>query len=57
MYICHIEIDFDPEKTASNLRKHRVSFAHAEHVLRDLHGLDTHTPDKKRTNHQLSIRT
>jgi uncharacterized DUF497 family protein len=30
-----MEVDFDPDKARSNLKKHKVSFAHAEQVLRD----------------------
>jgi len=30
-----MEIEFDPEKAAANLRKHRVSFAHVEQALRE----------------------
>ena len=29
-----MEVDFDPDKARSNLKKHKVSFAHAEQVLR-----------------------
>jgi len=32
-------IEFDPGKAAENLRKHRVSFAHAEQALRDPAGV------------------
>ena len=30
-----MEVEFDPAKARSNLRKHGVSFAHAEQALRD----------------------
>jgi uncharacterized DUF497 family protein len=30
-----LEVEFDPDKARSNLKKHKVSFAHAEQVLRD----------------------
>jgi uncharacterized protein len=30
-----MEVEFDPAKAAANLKKHRVSFAHAEQSLRD----------------------
>lgn len=30
-----MEIEFDPIKAKANLRKHKVSFAHAEQALRD----------------------
>lgn len=39
MHTGRMEIEFDPEKAASNLRKHRVSFAHAEQALRDPFGI------------------
>ena len=39
MHIDVVEIEFDPEKALSNLRKHRVSFAHAEQSLRDEQGI------------------
>lgn len=42
-----MEIEFDPEKAASNLRKHRVSFAHAEQALRDPLGITIEDPDSK----------
>ena len=45
MYACRMEIDFDPDKAASNLRKHRVSFAHAEQALRDPLGTTIEDPD------------
>jgi hypothetical protein len=37
--ICIMDIEFDPDKAAENLRKHRVSFAHAEQALRDPAGV------------------
>ena len=30
-----MEVEFDPAKARSNLRKHGVSFSHAEQALRD----------------------
>lgn len=38
-------IEFDPEKARANLRKHRVSFVHAEQVLRDTRALTIQDPD------------
>jgi len=35
MHARPMEIEFDPAKAAANLKKHRVSFAHAEQSLRD----------------------
>jgi len=40
-----MEIEFDPDKAHSNLRKHRVSFAHAEQSLRDEHAITVADPD------------
>jgi hypothetical protein len=40
-----MEIEFDPDKAAVNLRKHRVSFAHAEQVLRDPVAVTVEDPD------------
>lgn len=43
--ICIMHIEFDPHKAAENLRKHRVSFAHAEQALRDPAGVTVEDPD------------
>ncbi len=40
-----MEIEFDPAKAAENQRKHGVSFAHAEQVLRDPSALTVEDPD------------
>ena len=40
-----MEIEFDPEKAAENQRKHGVSFAHAEQVLRDPLAVTIEDPD------------
>lgn len=40
-----MEFEFDPVKTASNLRKHGVSFAHAEQALRDEMAVTVEDPD------------
>ena len=37
--------EFDPVKAASNLVKHRVSFAHAEQALRDDRAVTIEDPD------------
>ncbi|MCC5866650.1 MAG: BrnT family toxin [Wenzhouxiangella sp.] len=47
MHSRRMEIEFDPEKAASNLRKHRVSFAHAEQALRDPLGITIEDPDSE----------
>jgi uncharacterized DUF497 family protein len=38
-------VEFDPDKAAENLRKHRVSFAHAEQALRDPAAVTVEDPD------------
>ena len=45
MHDCEVDIDFDPNKAASNLRKHKVSFAHAEQALRDDLAVTIEDPD------------
>lgn len=50
-----MEIEFDPEKAAANLRKHRVSFAHAEQALRDPLGLTIEDPDAEDENRFITL--
>jgi uncharacterized DUF497 family protein len=45
MHTVLMGIEFDPEKASSNLRKHRVSFAHAEQALRDDMAVTIEDPD------------
>ena len=40
-----MEFEFDPVKAISNLRKHGVSFAHAEQALRDEMAVTVEDPD------------
>ncbi len=40
-----MDIEFDPTKARSNLRKHRVSFADAEQALRDPFAATIDDPD------------
>ena len=40
-----MEIEFDPAKAQANLKKHRVSFAHAEQALRDRRAVTIEDPD------------
>jgi uncharacterized DUF497 family protein len=42
-----MDVEFDPDKARSNLRKHNVSFAHAEQVLRDPLALTIEDPDSQ----------
>lgn len=45
MHTCRVGIEFDPTKATANLRKHKVSFAHAEQALRDPRALTIEDPD------------
>ena len=45
MYPADMDIEFDPRKAAFNLRKHGVSFAHAEAALRDPEAITIEDPD------------
>ena len=47
MHTAVVEIEFDRVKAAENLRKHGVSFAHAEQALRDPNALTIEDPDAK----------
>lgn len=42
-----MDIEFDPIKAQTNLRKHRVSFAHTEQSLRDLYAITIEDPDSE----------
>ena len=42
-----MSIEFDPAKARTNLRKHGVSFAHAEQALRDPMALTIEDPDSR----------
>ena len=44
-YPWQVDFEWDPEKTAKNLRKHRVSFAEAATVLGDPLGVTVPDPD------------
>ena len=45
MHNREMECEFDPVKARSNLRKHGVSFAHAEQALRDEMAFTVEDPD------------
>ena len=45
MHNREMEFEFDPVKARSNLRKHGVSFAHAEQALRDEIAFTVEDPD------------
>ena len=40
-----VEFEFDPAKAQANLRKHGVSFSHAEQALRDPMAVTIEDPD------------
>ena len=42
-----MSFEFDPTKAKTNLRKHGVSFAHAEQALRDPMALTIEDPDSR----------
>jgi uncharacterized protein len=42
-----MSIEFDPAKAKANLRKHGVSFAHAEQALRDPMALTIEDPEAR----------
>ncbi len=47
MHNLGVDIEFDPVKAQANLRKHRVSFAHAEQALRDPLAVTVEDPDSE----------
>jgi len=55
MHIRTVEIEFDPEKAAANLKKHPVSFAHAEQALRDGNAITIEDPDAEREHRLVTL--
>lgn len=55
MHIVTMEIEFDPDKAASNLGKHGISFAHAEQALRDPRALTIEDPDAQGEQRLVSL--
>ena len=45
MHNATVDIEFDPVKARANLVKHKVSFSHAEQVLRDPSAITSEDPD------------
>ena len=45
MHNAGVNLEFDPDKAEENLRKHGVSFAHAEQALRDPGAVTIEDPD------------
>ena len=50
-----MELEFDPAKATANLKKHGVSFAHAEQALRDLSAVTIEDPDAKGERRFISL--
>ena len=50
-----MSIEFDPAKAKANLRKHGVSFAHAEQALRDPMALTIEDPDSRSEQRFITI--
>jgi uncharacterized DUF497 family protein len=50
-----MSIEFDPVKALSNLRKHGVSFSHAEQALRDPNALTVEDPDSRFEQRQITL--
>lgn len=48
-------IEFDPAKAAANLKKHGVSFAHAEQALRDQLAITVEDPDAENEQRLVSL--
>jgi uncharacterized DUF497 family protein len=50
-----VGIEFDPRKAAENLRKHGVSFSHAEQALRDPNAVTIEDPNAKGEVHLVTL--
>ncbi len=50
-----MDFEFDPAKARSNLRKHGVSFAHAEQALRDDMAVTVEDPDAVREQRLVTL--
>jgi uncharacterized DUF497 family protein len=50
-----MSVEFDPVKAQSNLRKHGVSFSHAEQALRDPNALTVDDPDSRSEQRQITL--
>ena len=52
-----MSVEYDPAKARSNLRKHGVSFAHAEQALRDPLAFTIEDPDSASEQRFMTLRT
>jgi uncharacterized DUF497 family protein len=50
-----VDIEFDPAKALANLRKHKVSFAHAEQVPRDPFAVTIEDPDSEHEQRLITL--
>ena len=50
-----VEFEFDPAKAQANMRKHGVSFSHAEQALRDPMAVTIEDPDAIGEQHFVSL--
>jgi len=55
MHTSLVDIEFDPAKALANLRKHKVSFAHAEQVLRDPFAVTIEDPDSEHEQRLITL--
>lgn len=55
MHTSPVDIEFDPAKALTNLRKHKVSFAHAEQVLRDPFAVTIEDPDSEHEQRLITL--
>ena len=52
-----MSIEYDPSKARANLKKHGISFAHAEQALRDPLALTIEDPDSRGEQRLISLGT
>ena len=52
-----MSVEYDPAKARGNLRKHGVSFAHAEQALRDPSAFTIEDPDSPSEQHFVTLGT
>ena len=50
-----MSIEYDPSKARANLKKHGISFAHAEQALRDPMALTIEDPDSRGEQRFISL--
>jgi len=55
MHNSDVEFEFDPAKAQANMRKHGVSFSHAEQALRDPMAVTIEDPDAIGEQHFVSL--